>query len=205
MYRTSLRPVLWLVAMLLVAEVIYYRQHGHLWPQAEPPLIQGATESGAAVNEDHFSPAEDLESLDAAQIDHARRTLDVAMFAFTDRYLADALVRAAHRGVKVRIYRDHGQYEDEERGTGRREAEPTTQRFAGEPNIQVRVKGTHELMHLKAYCVDGALLRDGSANWSPSGLKRQDNNAHFTSEPEQVRLFERDFEDMWSRENQVVQ
>ena len=59
--------------------------------------------------------------------------------------------------------------------------------------------------YLKAYCVDGALLRDGSANWSPTGLKRQDNNAHFTTDARQVRSFEQTFEDVWSRENDVVQ
>ena len=57
---------------------------------------------------------------------------------------------------------------------------------AAQSGIQIRVKASHELMHLKAYVIDGSLLRDGSANWSPSGLKRQDNNAHFTSDRAQV-------------------
>ncbi|MGI4831357.1 MAG: phospholipase D-like domain-containing protein [Janthinobacterium lividum] len=42
--------------------------------------------------------------------------------------------------------------------------------------IEVRVKGARDLMHLKSYAVDGRLLRSGSANWSPTGLKRQDND-----------------------------
>jgi phosphatidylserine/phosphatidylglycerophosphate/cardiolipin synthase-like enzyme len=61
-------------------------------------------------------------------------------------------------------------------------------------------------MHLKAYVIDGSLLRDGSANWSPSGLKRQDNNVHFTSDPAQVEAFRRIFEQMWNRtDNERVQ
>jgi phosphatidylserine/phosphatidylglycerophosphate/cardiolipin synthase-like enzyme len=34
-------------------------------------------------------------------------------------------------------------------------------------------------MHFKSYVVDGSLLRTGSANWSPTGLKRQDNDVHY--------------------------
>jgi len=31
-------------------------------------------------------------------------------------------------------------------------------------------------MHLKSYQIDGRLLRTGAANFSASGLKRQDND-----------------------------
>ena len=76
----------------------------------------------------------------------------------------------------------------------------------GQHGIQIRVKGSHELMHLKAYLIDGSLLRDGSANWSPSGLKRQDNNAHFTSDRAQIAAFRQIFEQMWNRaDNERVQ
>jgi phosphatidylserine/phosphatidylglycerophosphate/cardiolipin synthase-like enzyme len=72
---------------------------------------------------------------------------------------------------------------------------------------QIRVKNSsrRDLMHLKAYVIDGALLRDGSANWSAAGLKAQDNNARFTNDPAEVQVFEKDFEEMWGREdNQVL-
>jgi phosphatidylserine/phosphatidylglycerophosphate/cardiolipin synthase-like enzyme len=59
-------------------------------------------------------------------------------------------------------------------------------------------------MHLKSYCVDGALLRDGSANWSPSGLKRQDNNARFTTDRRQIQAFQSVFEGMWARDNEAA-
>ncbi len=65
--------------------------------------------------------------------------------------------------------------------------------------IEVRVKGAKDLMHLKSYAIDGRLLRTGSANWSPTGLKRQDNDALYESLPEAVERFERKFEEMWSK------
>jgi len=63
----------------------------------------------------------------------------------------------------------------------------------------VRVKASRDLMHLKSYAIDGALLRTGSANWSPTGLKRQDNDLRYEVDPALVRLFEARFGCGWTR------
>lgn len=65
--------------------------------------------------------------------------------------------------------------------------------------VEIRVKGAKELMHLKSYAIDGRLLCTGSANWSPTGLKRQDNDVLYESSPVAVERFERKFEEMWGR------
>jgi phosphatidylserine/phosphatidylglycerophosphate/cardiolipin synthase-like enzyme len=175
-------------------------------PVAHLPDLTHGAEAGSVVAEDHFSPTEDIERIDFARIDQAKSSVDIAMYAFTDRYLAEELKKLAERGVKIRIYRDQEQYEQEQRQATKHENDSTTSMLTGEPNVQIRVKGHRELMHLKAYLVDGTVLRDGSANWSPSGEKRQDNNAHFTADPALAASFHRDFETMWSRaENLVVQ
>ncbi len=194
------RQIVWLLVIAALAATLWYTQRA----QRPAPVLQRAA-AGSVVEESHFSPAENLEQLDLAQLDGAQRSLDIAMYAFTDKYLADAVVRAARRGVQVRLYRDHSQYDDEQRKAGQHDSQSTTEMFRGEPNIQLRVKSSRELMHLKAYCVDGALLRDGSANWSPSGLKRQDNNLRFTTDPRQVQQYQQVFDGLWTRENEVVQ
>ena len=50
---------------------------------------------------------------------------------------------------------------------------------------------------------DGKVLRDGSANWSPAGLKHQDNDVNFTTDPQEVQEFNRNFEQMWNRSTNV--
>jgi phosphatidylserine/phosphatidylglycerophosphate/cardiolipin synthase-like enzyme len=45
-----------------------------------------------------------------ALIRQARSSITVAMYTFTDRNLAYALVEAARRGINIRIYRDHDQF-----------------------------------------------------------------------------------------------
>jgi len=169
-----------------------------------PALVSGA-EPGPQTAEEHFSPAENLEQIDLARLREAQQSLDIAMYAFTDPYLAEAIVERARAGVQVRIYRDRSQF-DEEEGRNNSKRQSTTTQFGGESSIHVKVKASHELMHLKAYLVDGRVLRTGSANWSPSGLKRQDNNAHFSTDPAQIKAFQATFEAMWNRsDNRSVQ
>jgi phosphatidylserine/phosphatidylglycerophosphate/cardiolipin synthase-like enzyme len=53
-------------------------------------------------------------------------------------------------------------------------------------------------MHLKAWS-DGTQLREGSSNWSPSGEKRQDNSVIIFVDKQASAAFERKFEEMWKR------
>ncbi len=193
-----------ITVLLLIAAVFVLQRMQNKSPSPHLQDLVGGAEAGAVAAEDHFSPAEDIERIDVARLEKAQSSIDVAMYAFTDRYLAQQLKELAQRGVKIRIYRDHEQYEEEQRNASKHDDDSTSAMLAAEGNIQIRVKGRRELMHLKAYVVDGALLRDGSANWSPSGEKRQDNNAHFTADPSQVESFRREFEQMWTRSDNVV-
>jgi phosphatidylserine/phosphatidylglycerophosphate/cardiolipin synthase-like enzyme len=161
---------------------------------------------GKIVSENHFAPDENLEQLDYDRLGDAQRRVDIAMYAFTDKYLADQLMTLARRGVTVRIYRDMDQYKGEQRNADEHHDDSVTQLLHGERNIYIRVKssGRRDLMHLKAYAIDGKVLRDGSANWSAAGEKAQDNNAHFTNDPAEVKSFEQQFDEMWSRSDNVV-
>ena len=194
------------IVVVLTGSVLYFQSTFKAKHDGPSPLLSRTAQAGSAGAEQHFSPFENLEQIDRERLDSAQHTVDIAMYAFTDRYLAEELVRLARRGVQIRLYRDRDQYEEEQRNARQRNRGTTTETLHGERGIQIRVKGGHELMHLKAYVIDGSLLREGSANWSPSGLKRQDNNAHFTSDPAQVGAFRQTFEQMWNRtDNERVQ
>ena len=186
--------------MLLGAAVVtvtYFRR-----PEPSPtPVARVETRGGVVVAEDHFSPDENLERLDLEHLEKAQRSVDIAMYAFTDKYLAAELARLAERGVAIRIYRDREQFEDEQRHAGEHNSESTSEMLRGVRNVSIRVKpsGRRDLMHLKAYVVDGNLLRDGSANWSAAGLKEQDNNVRYTTDPAEIGAFQQAFAEMWAR------
>jgi phosphatidylserine/phosphatidylglycerophosphate/cardiolipin synthase-like enzyme len=201
MNSRSLRTLGSLLLIIVIAVLAWQRQHPG--PRVLPFTTSQKLAGG--IDENHYSPAENLEQLDIERIGQAQHSIDVAMYAFTDKYIAESLAGAASRGVKIRIYRDQQQYQDEQRNSDKHDSQSSSAMLSGQRNVEIRVKSKHELMHLKAYLIDGSLLRDGSANWSPSGLKRQDNNAHFTTDKGQIRVFQQAFEDMWSRNNLVLQ
>jgi calcineurin-like phosphoesterase len=59
-------------------------------------------------------------------------------------------------------------------------------------------------MHLKAYAVDGAVLRTGSGYLSQSGLASHDNDAIFITHSAVVNAFEGDFERIWARAQNIA-
>jgi phosphatidylserine/phosphatidylglycerophosphate/cardiolipin synthase-like enzyme len=150
----------------------------------------------AAVSPIYFSPGTNPEDVDLSLVEHAHRSIDVAMYTFTDHRIAEAMRRAPEpkRGVLVRIYRDREQYEQELR----RDSTVSTL-LAGEPRIHVKVKNGRELMHEKAMLCDDSVLRSGSGNWSVSAARYQDNEVSVTTDPSSVAAFSRDFREMWER------
>ena len=143
----------------------------------------------------HYSPAENLEALDVQELSKAQHTIDLAAFSLTDQPIIEALKADAGRGVVIRIYLDRGELEAACRGDATCSRSPLHELF-GVPGVTILVKHSKVLMHLKSYIVDGAVVRDGSANFSPQGEKQQDNSAVFSpATPD----FEVKFTAMWTR------
>lgn len=194
-----------LVVLLIVTCAWRYgRESVRAWlAHAARPAVTPVTSSMGLPSGEHYSPGEDLERLDYEAIRSARRSLDIAMFSFTDVLLAQAVREAGRRGIRIRIYRDGNEYEREQAQARRHHSAMQTLR--GEANIRIRVKPPgREYMHLKQLCVDGRLLRTGSANWSPSGEKREDDDAAYSTDPNAIEGFERDFESLWNRNDNIV-
>jgi phosphatidylserine/phosphatidylglycerophosphate/cardiolipin synthase-like enzyme len=121
-------------------------------------------------------------------IDTAQREIDLAAYVLTDWSVIQALTRAADRSVKVRIYLDAGRL-------GETEGSKAFRGLAETPSVEIRVKReTSALMHLKRYQIDGHLLRTGAANFSASGLKREDNDLVVIEDAQAVAKFKHAFE-----------
>lgn len=188
--------------------------------------LAGGSSAGGAV-ETHYSPTENLEHYDLALLRSAHKSIDLCGFSFTDEAVGDAIASAARRGVRVRVYLDRGQSNDELERASKRDGSPkpsgrarnveyadgffeeqevpdpaseaVISRLAATPNVEVKIKHSRVLMHLKSYAVDGQTLRSGSANFSASALKHQDNDLVLTHDAASVRRFELDFSQLWSR------
>ncbi len=145
-----------------------------------------------------YSPASNLERSEMEMLERAKVSIDVAMYSFTDRELAEELGRLARSGVRVRVYRDSIQYQQESQ-----HGLSTTEILLA-CGVEVKVKASRDLMHLKSYAIDSAVLRTGSANCSPTGLKRQDNDLRYEVDPALARQFEARFAEMWDRPGNFV-
>ena len=189
-------------------------------------LAGGNNTSDGGV-ETHYSPTENLEHYDLTLIKSAHRSIDLCGFSFTDVAVGDAIESAARRGVRVRVYLDRGQSDDELERAAKRDGAPKPSgrkrdvqyadgffeeqdvpdaasaaviaQLAATPNVEVKIKHSRVLMHLKSYAVDGQTLRSGSANFSASALKHQDNDLVLTHDAASVRRFELDFDQLWAR------
>ncbi len=147
----------------------------------------------------HYAPRENLESLDARQIGRAELSIDMAAYVLSDPRIIEALTDAAERGVLIRLYLDRSQFAEHGPARG-----GPIEALLAHPNVVARVKGEGVLMHLKAYAVDGAVLRTGSGNFSRPGLASQDNDAIFITHSAVVDAFEGNFERIWARAQNIA-
>jgi phosphatidylserine/phosphatidylglycerophosphate/cardiolipin synthase-like enzyme len=87
----------------------------------------------------------------------------------------------------VRIYLDAGRLRETD-------GPKAFQELAETPSVEIRVKQeSSALMHLKSYQVDGHVLRTGAANFSVSGLKREDDDLIVIESAEAAMAFKRNF------------
>ncbi len=151
----------------------------------------------------HYSSPGSLVPIDLATIGSAKKTLDIAAYTLVDAEIITAILKAATSGVTVRIYIDRTELEASERN------DPTLNRWPGRillgsPHIEIKVKESSILMHLKSYLVDGITLRDGSSNFSPEGEIQQDNSLTLTDDPAACAAFLSKFETMWARPDNLT-
>jgi phosphatidylserine/phosphatidylglycerophosphate/cardiolipin synthase-like enzyme len=134
----------------------------------------------------HYAPAENLEHIDVGLLDSAKHGIDA--FVLTDWPVIQALRRAAARGVRVRVCLDATQLAE-------RESARVFKDLAQTPGVAIRIKSENSaLMHLKSYEIDGRMLRTGSANFSASGLKRQDNDLIVITDAQAAAKFKHTFD-----------
>lgn len=149
--------------------------------------------AGAAPPIIHYAPVENLENIDVALIEKARQRIDFAAYMLTDWPVISALIRAAERGVRVRVYLGAKQFAGGQ-------TVPRLHELTSIPGVEVRFKHAGSpLMHLKSYEIDGRWLRTGAANFSASGLKRQDNDLLVIDSAAAAAAFERRFEAMFAQ------
>ncbi len=136
-----------------------------------------------------FSPKGDsAEHIIIPAIKGAKERIDIAMFYFTHKEIADVVVDAHNRGVSVRAIMDAS-------GSANRYSVLKNLRDAG---IPTKVENWGGKMHMKLAVIDGKHLINGSMNWTKAGNSTNDENTLLITDTKVAKEAHEFFEYMWS-------
>ena len=129
-------------------------------------------------------------------IDAARHSIEIAAYEFTSKPIADALIEAARRGVKVYLVADAKENDP------RREASRVAYAAAG--GISARVDDVYAIMHNKFLVVDEETVETGSFNYThAAGASNAENVVVLWRRPDIAALYVRRFRELWDESRPV--
>ena len=137
-----------------------------------------------------FSPMGGTSKELARLIKATKKEIAVAAYAFSSKYLGQALSGALKRGVKIRIILD---------GDNARKAYSIDEWLVGE-GINVRfIEIKRGSLHHKFMLIDGRILITGSYNFTNESEFRNHEAAIFTNHKGLIQSFTAEFERLWSQ------
>jgi phosphatidylserine/phosphatidylglycerophosphate/cardiolipin synthase-like enzyme len=143
----------------------------------------------------YFAPGGNIEPAVAKLIGEARQEIEIAMYLFTSKPLADAVIRAKARGVNIRLILDgdqkpvrHGKYAELKK--------------AGVPMriMELGKTGEHQdiRFHHKFLIVDRQVVETGSFNWTQQADEENWENAVIVRSKALAAQFHEQFEKAWA-------
>lgn len=143
----------------LFAGVAYFTRKSDPKPEATPAA---AIQTGAT--EVYFSPRGGCTAAIVKAVGEAKESIYVQAYSFTSQPIADALVEAEKRGVKVSVILDKSQETDK----GHMEDVIAT------GGVRTMIDAKHAIAHNKVIIVDDKVVLTGSFNFSKAA---EDSNA----------------------------
>jgi len=137
----------------------------------------------------YFSLYDDPESIIIKNIDNAEEFINIAMYTFTDREIAQAILRAKDRGVDIKIYLDRSQVN----------AKYSKSRYFINNGMEgIRISSNNYIMHNKFAVIDNEIVITGSYNWTASAGKRNDENLLVIDDKNIIKKYQNQFNNLWS-------
>ena len=149
----------------------------------------GGPLAGLRQAEAWFTPSERALSRLCSLLANCRKSIELCMFTITHDQLAEALLAAWKRRVKVRIVTDDEKSHDLGSDVHRLQR-------AG---IDLRMDSSPAHMHNKFAVLDAELLVTGSFNWTRSAVSMNQESFLVTPDPVLVQAHHEEFERLWGR------
>lgn len=120
-------------------------------------------------------------------INNAQKSIQIAIFTFTDKVLVDDLIAAKNRGVAVQVVADYSQGTQSYSTAG---FEKLIQN-----GIEVRINKSYELLHNKYMIIDGNTVETGSYNYTASAqTKNAENYQIYHNNQTLAQLYQQDWQ-----------
>ncbi len=137
----------------------------------------------------YFSPNGGCRRAIITEIDSAKKEILVAMYYFTNREIAQALVRAKDRGVKIKVLLDESQTKEKF----------SKYRYLINRGMNVHIDRKNGLMHNKFAIIDGFILITGSYNWTSSAEHKNRENLLIIKNKDLAQRYIAEFHRLWVR------
>lgn len=158
--------------------------------------VQGTAQStsaaGTAEGVSVFFPraGQNVEGQIVYEIGTVKKTLDIAIYSFTDTKIADAIVAAKKRGVSVRLISD--------RESSNNSSQRQTMLIVKSAGIPVKINSHSGIMHLKVLVIDNSVATTGSYNYTKSAQNLNDENFVIINNSKIAQTYESEFQNMWN-------
>jgi phosphatidylserine/phosphatidylglycerophosphate/cardiolipin synthase-like enzyme len=136
----------------------------------------------------YFTPPMDAAAAIVKAIDASDREVLVQAYGFTHNAIAQALVRAHQRGVKVYVLMD--------------QKSQTSNRYViavlQDADVAVRQDGKHAIAHNKVMVIDQAVVITGSFNFTNSAETRNAENVLVLKSPDLAQQYRMQWQHHWA-------
>lgn len=122
-------------------------------------------------------------------IQSARESIDIGVFFLTHKHLAQDLLNAHNRGVKIRVIIDATAAKNEY----------TKHEILRAAGIPVKVEDFGGKMHAKSAVIDGEYIITGSMNWTGAGENGNDENTIIIRSKRHAQQYTTWFEQVWGK------
>ena len=149
----------------------------------------------AKIHKVLFGPDDNIEHFITDQLDKAKETISMMVFWFTWKPIAERLLEANKRGVKIKMILDSRSAEIKQKDVDI-ENETLIPEFltkAGLEDCEVNIYGG-ELLHHKTILIDDDIVLTGTCNFFNASINRHEENYMLIQSKELKDLFQKRYD-----------
>lgn len=146
------------------------------------------------ICECHFFPNTSNEEKVVSMLRTCKKTLDISIFSLTLDSIAEAILEAYQRGIKVRVIAD----DECAKNKG------SNIKVIASVGVPCKTDNAIYHMHNKFAVIDNSVVIMGSFNWTGQAVKYNQENVFFYEDKNIANQYSQEFEKLWNNFNTVV-